>query len=240
MPYRNMHPARTIKTVMTSAWVELGLIDYQQAYALQTRLAALCREQPETGYFLALEHPSVFTLGKRGGKEHLGVSTEFLNQQGIDLVHIERGGDITYHAPGQLIIYPIFSLRQKRISVSEYVFLLEEVMLRSATDAGVSACRDERNHGIWVGDRKMGSIGIAIRHGVTFHGLALNVNTELEPFTWINPCGLTDTRMTSLAKEKGTPLELETVKTQLKKHLATLLDLKFADTPPAELPITTS
>lgn len=226
--------------MMHSAWVELGLIDYQQAYTLQTRLVSLCREQAGKGYFLALEHPSVFTLGKRGGKDHLGVSTDFLNQQGIDLVHIERGGDITYHAPGQLVLYPIFSLRHKRISVSEYVSLLEEVMLRSAADAGVSACRDERNHGIWVGDRKMGSIGIAIRHGVTFHGLALNVNLDLEPFSWINPCGLTDTKMTSLAKEKGTPLELETVKFQLKKHLATLLDLQFEDTPLTELPVTNS
>lgn len=225
---------------MHSAWAELGLIDYQQAYALQTRLVTLCREQPEKGYFLVLEHPPVFTLGKRGGKEHLGVSTDFLNQQNIDLVHIERGGDITYHAPGQLIIYPIFSLRQQRISVSEYVFLLEEVMLRSAADVAIEACRDERNHGIWVGNQKMGSIGIAIRHGITFHGLALNVNIDLEPFSWINPCGLTDTKMTSLAQEKGTPLELETVKFQLKTHLATLLDLQLADTPLAELPIITA
>ena len=221
-----------------SAWVELGLIDYQQAYTLQTRLVTLCREQVENGFFLVLEHPPVFTLGKRGGKEHLGVSTDFLNQQGIDLVHIERGGDITYHAPGQLVLYPIFSLRHKRISVSEYVFLLEEVMLRTAADAGVNACRDERNHGIWVDDRKMGSIGIAIRHGVTFHGLALNVNIDLEPFSWINPCGLTDTKMTSLAKKRGTPLELETVKFRLRNHLATLLDLQFKDTPLTELPIT--
>lgn len=220
---------------MHPAWVELGLIDYQQAYALQTRLVTLCRGQVEKGYFLILEHPSVFTLGKRGGKQHLGVSTDFLNRQGIDLVHIERGGDITYHAPGQLVLYPIFSLRDKRISVSEYVSLLEEVMLRSAEDAGVSACRNERNHGIWVGDRKMGSIGIAIRHGVTFHGLALNVNIDLEPFSWINPCGLTDTKMTSLAQETGTPLDLKTVKFHLKKHLATLLDLQFEDTPLTEL-----
>ncbi|WP_319550217.1 lipoyl(octanoyl) transferase LipB [Desulfogranum marinum] len=220
---------------MHPAWVELGLIDYQQAYALQTRLVTLCRGQAEKGYFLILEHPSVFTLGKRGGKQHLGVSTDFLNRQGIDLVHIERGGDITYHAPGQLVLYPIFSLRDKRISVSEYVSLLEEVMLRSAEDAGVSACRNERNHGIWVGDRKMGSIGIAIRHGVTFHGLALNVNIDLEPFSWINPCGLTDTKMTSLAQETGTPLDLKKVKFHLKKHLATLLDLQFEDTPLTEL-----
>jgi len=211
-----------------AAFCDLGLRAYAEAYALQVALAARRHQGViEQDLFLAVEHPPVFTLGRRGGREHLGVTAAFLESRNIALVPIERGGDITYHGPGQLVLYPIINLRQARLSVSDYVFRLEEVMLRIAADFGVSTDRDERNHGIWVGNNKLGSIGIAIRHSITFHGLALNINTDLEPFSWINPCGLRNIDMTSLARERGASCPLDAVQSRLRHHLAEVFGVQL-------------
>ena len=140
-------------TETTAAVCALGLMAYRDAYALQVDLAARRHQGViKNDLFLAVEHPPVFTLGRRGGREHLGVSEAFLASRNIALVPIERGGEITYHGPGQLVLYPIFSLRQARLSVREYVYRLEEVMRRIAADLGVVATRDARNHGVWVGN----------------------------------------------------------------------------------------
>lgn len=192
--------------------VDLGRMDYAAAYALQQQLVARRRGGSSTDdLFLQVEHPATFTLGRRGGLGNLMVSEEYLGQRSIPLVHIERGGDITYHGPGQLVLYPILHLSQARLSVASYVHLLEEVMLRLAALCGVAAARDPRNHGVWVGSCKLGSIGIAIRHGITFHGLALNVDIDLTPFSWVNPCGLSGVTMTSLSRELGRQITLATV-----------------------------
>ncbi|WP_035273663.1 lipoyl(octanoyl) transferase LipB [Desulfogranum japonicum] len=212
---------------MTGQWIDLGLTSYRQAHNLQQHLVQLRRHELRQDIFLLLEHTPVYTLGRRGNRENLCVSEEFLHKHSIDLVHIERGGDITYHGPGQLVIYPIISLKEHRLAVKEYVWKLEEVMLQTTADFGVSACRDQRNHGIWAGDAKMGSIGIAIRHGVSFHGLALNVNTDLSPFSWINPCGLYNTPMTSMAKESGAPLDMAEVKESLRNNFTEALNMEL-------------
>ncbi|RPH39375.1 MAG: lipoyl(octanoyl) transferase, partial [Desulfobulbaceae bacterium] len=159
---------------------------------------------------------------------NLMVTQQSLVEAGIPLVHIERGGDVTYHGRGQLVLYPIIHLRQARLSVTEYVFRLEELMLQVALDWGVDAGRDCRNHGIWVHGRKLGSVGIAIRHGVAFHGLALNVNISLTPFSWINPCGLTGIQMTSLSRECGTEISLAQVTPLLLCHLAEIFLRDFS------------
>lgn len=214
--------------VRRAAFCDLGLRAYAEAYALQVELAARRHQGViEQDLFLAVEHPPVFTLGRRGGREHLGVSEDFLKSRNIALVPIERGGDITYHGPGQLVLYPIINLRQARLSVSEYVFRLEEVMRRIAADFGVEAGRDERNHGVWVDNNKLGSIGIAIRHSITFHGLALNVNTDLEPFSWINPCGLRNIGMTTLARERGTSCPMDDIQSRLRHHLAEIFGVQL-------------
>jgi len=201
---------------------------YAQAHALQVELAARChRGEIEQDLFLTVEHPPVFTLGRRGGREHLGVSEAFLNSRNIGLVPIERGGEITYHGPGQLVLYPILNLRRARLAVRDYVDRLEEIMRLVAADFGVKAGRDGRNHGVWVGNNKLGSIGIAIRHAISFHGLALNVNTDLEPFDWINPCGLRDIGMTSLAQERGAACAMDAVQSRLQHHLAQIFGVKL-------------
>lgn len=193
-----------------------GVLPYRQAYDRQVQLVEMLHRQPaEPDRCLVLEHPAVFTLGRNGSTKHVSVDESFLRQRGIELIRVERGGEVTYHGPGQLVCYPIINLRRRGLSVVDFVNLLEEVMLRTAAACGVSAGRDERNRGVWVHGRKLGSVGIAIRHGITFHGLAFNVSLDLEPFTWVNPCGLTQVAITSLERECGSPVVLETVRQEL-------------------------
>jgi lipoyl(octanoyl) transferase len=221
---------------MNAFYCHLGLLDYRLAYDLQTALVGRrCRGELDRDLFLVTEHPAVFTLGRRGGREHLLVSEDFLAVEGIDLVPIERGGDITYHGPGQLVLYPIIDLRRARLSAGAFVSGLEELMLRLADDWGVSTSRDARNRGIWSGDKKLGSVGIAIRHGISFHGLALNVNPSLRPFTWINPCGLAGVEMTSIAKESKQKVTLPQVTARLPLHLAEVFDRDFRELDRGEL-----
>jgi lipoate-protein ligase B len=200
--------------------LELGLIDYTSAHDLQLKiLEAKISGRLDQDLFMLLEHPPVFTLGRRGGLDHLKVPQAFLISQGIEIVPVERGGDITYHGPGQLIIYPIVNLKVGHWRVVSFVEALEELMIRLARDWGIQAERRTRNRGIWVGANKLGSLGIAIRRSISFHGLALNVNTDLEPFTWIDPCGLTGVAVTSLRALTGQKIDMSIVKERAVFHI---------------------
>jgi len=199
---------------------DLGLLGYEEARDLQLRLVAAreCRIIA-SDILLLVEHEPVFTLGRRGGRENLMVSELFLKVARIPLVHVERGGDITFHGPGQLVGYPILDLRAAKLTVTGYVERLEEIMIRTAAHWGVHATRNRLNHGIWVGDSKLGSLGIAIRRGITYHGFALNVNVSLEPFGWINPCGLHGVKMTSLEREIACKASMKEVREQTKHNI---------------------
>ena len=210
--------------------VDLGLSEYRATYELQVALVERRKEGRCKDIFLLTEHPSVFTLGRRGGRENLTVSKRFLDEKKIPLIHIERGGDITYHGEGQLVLYPVIDLRERGLAVTEYVAILEEIMIRLAAEYGVQAARDSRNHGVWVGNSKLGSVGIAIRRGISFHGLALNVNLSMEPFSWVNPCGLQGVKMTSLEKECAEEnVEMSGLKEKLGKVLRTLFQSDFQE-----------
>ena len=208
--------------------LDLGLIDYQEAWTLQQKLvSARVGKNINHDIMLFLEHPAVFTLGRRGGLDNLLVSEAFLKNAGIPVVQIERGGFITYHGPGQIVVYPIMNLHTRRIGVKEFVAAMEEAMIQTANNWHIAAERNPVNSGIWVGSQKMGSIGIALRKGVSFHGLALNVNLDLTPFSWIQPCGLQGVGMTSMRKELGQELPLNEVRDALKDHLKAALGLTF-------------
>lgn len=197
-------PQRINPKKRSAVFVDLGQLEYRRALELQTQTLCLKIDQPSLeDRLLFVEHPPVFTLGKRGGHENLGVSQSFLSEKNIDLVQTDRGGNITYHGPGQAVLYPIVNLEKNKIGVKKFVQGLEEVMKRTVNDFNIDADRNEKNHGIWVENSKIGSVGISIKKGVSFHGIALNVNLDLEPFSWINPCGLSDVSMTSVEKEIG-------------------------------------
>lgn len=207
-------------------YIDLGMMDFSRAHCLQIEMVdARISGDLDRDVVLVLEHPPVFTVGRRGNLDHLKVSPAFLKDAGMEILHIERGGDITFHGPGQLVIYPIFQLSQAGFGVVDFVEKLEDLMIRTAADMGVSAARNRRNHGIWVGDRKMGFVGIAVRRRVSFHGIALNVALSLEPFKWIDPCGLQNVQVTSLERETRGIVSVETVKASVPHHLENIFSI---------------
>jgi lipoate-protein ligase B len=175
-----------------------GREDYAATWARQLELHAQ-RAAGEIGDTLVLvEHDDVITLGRHGELAHLLAPAEQLAAQGVELHRIERGGDITYHGPGQLVGYPIVSLRERGLSVHQYVTALEEALIGVAAHFGIDAQRVPGLNGVWVGDDKLAAIGVAIRRGVSYHGFALNVSTDLARFGLIVPCGIVGRGVTSL------------------------------------------
>jgi lipoate-protein ligase B len=205
-----------------------GLIDFSRAHALQLELVDdRASGKLDRDLVLILEHPPVFTVGRRGNRDNLKVTPEFLKKAGIALHHIERGGDITFHGPGQLVLYPIFHLPFAGLGVVDFVERLESVMLKTAEDMGVPAVRDKRNHGIWVGNQKVGFVGIAVRRKVSFHGISLNVDLSLSPFNWINPCGLENVGVTSLNRESDRTVRLDAAKPALLKNFESVFSVSL-------------
>ena len=209
--------------------IDLGIVPYEEALDRQYQIAGEVQAGERSDTVLFLEHTPVFTLGKRGGRDNLTVSDEFLGERGVAIVETERGGNITYHGPGQLVVYPIINLQATGLGVADYVERLEEIMLRTAADCGIEAGRNAKNRGVWIGNNKLGSIGIAVKRGVTLHGLALNVVTDLTPFSWINPCGLTDVGVISLARAGAADCSMEGARHGLAGHMATLFGIKWEE-----------
>lgn len=208
--------------------IDLPLMDYGQAQALQERCVAAKTDGrlPEDLMFL-LEHPAVFTLGRNGGRENLMVSEAHLASAGVGLMPSERGGNITYHGPGQIVGYPVIDLQRARMGVTDYVGALEDLMLAVAQAWGVAADRDDRNRGIWVDGAKAGSIGLCLRHGMAFHGFALNVSNDLTPFQWINPCGLAGVRMTSLEQVLDREIPMDELRQSVWQTAARVFDVSL-------------
>lgn len=210
--------------MMEPEFIDLGVMGYAKAHELQLQsVEKLLNGDGNCDIVLMTEHPPVFTLGRKGNLTGLKRGTEDIHAQGIEIIHTERGGDITYHGPGQLVVYPIINLKRRRLSVTDFIIKLEEIMLRTSLELGVSANRDQRNRGIWVGDSKIGSVGIRVRHGISFHGLALNINLSLEPFQWIKPCGLTGIGVTSLEDQLKKPVSMTLVKEKMRKNIEEIL-----------------
>jgi len=226
------------QTTDLKTWLSIDFecVDYREARVLQEKLIMARRAGIlQNDIVLFLEHPPVFTLGRRGGRECMLVSEDLLDKAGIPIIQVERGGNITYHGPGQQVAYPIVDLQAARIKVVDFVSGLEDVMLRTAQNWGIAAERNDANRGIWVGPKKMGSIGIAVRRGISFHGLALNVQTDLRPFSWIQPCGLEDVGMTSMQQESARTFSMNQVRGVLKIQFETVFGIQFIQREPAEL-----
>ena len=183
--------------------IDLGLVDYEKALDLQHQFWSERVEEKLPDVLLILEHPNVITLGRRGNRSHLIASSEALEAMKIPIFHVERGGDVTYHGPGQIVAYPILHLKEYGYRIVRYVDQLEEVVLRVLGDFGIEGKRDSLNRGVWVGEEKIASVGVAIKRRVSLHGIALNYETDLKYFDLINPCGLEGKKMTSIAKVLG-------------------------------------
>ena len=203
-------------------------MNYREAWRLQHSLVeAKISAELTKEVVLIVEHPPVLTVGRRGSLDHLVAGEEFLRHVGIELIPVERGGDITYHGPGQLVCYPIINLRQTRWSIIDFVGALEEIMIRIVGEWGITGERNNRNRGVWVGPSKIGSVGIAVRRGVSYHGLALNVNTWMEPFQWIHPCGLVGVSTTSMQQIVSRPISMDEVRKAAVRHFADVFEVDF-------------
>lgn len=186
-------------------WLDLGLVSYEAAFAVQETLHWRRRNGLEQDFLLFQENFPVITIGKSGSEKHFLVSREILAQQGISILYVSRGGDITYHGPGQLVVSSLLRLKDHVQGVHQYVRLLEQVVINLLAKYGVVGQRLERASGVWVGNKKIAAIGIAVKHGLTQHGVAINVNPDLAHFNWIVPCGIKDKGVTSLS-ELGVPI----------------------------------
>ena len=236
----NIHPNK--KTVFE----DLGLIEYQKAWDYQAELfnsildikssnrSLSQEEQIQTNnYLLFCEHPHVFTLGKSGDENNLLVKKEELHTIQATYYHINRGGDITYHGPGQLVGYPILDLENFFTDIHQYMRLLEEAVIQTLLEFGVSAGRIPGLTGVWLDiddkkkARKICALGVKTSRWVTLHGFAFNINTDLSYFNYIVPCGITDKAVTSLHKELGRPVDMKKVKEILKNKMGALFNMDW-------------
>jgi lipoyl(octanoyl) transferase len=218
---------------------DLGLISWADAYALQQRLVAARKSGEIDDVFLLCEHPHVITLGRNANRANLLASEHVLHQKGVELHATNRGGDITYHGPGQIVGYPILNLNYIKRDVGWYVRTLEETMIRASADFDVSAFRVPGKTGIWVkagdSEEKLAAIGVHISRWVTSHGFAYNVSTDLRYFDLIIPCGIADRKATSLEKLLSRRVSLEEVKPRLVRHFAELFSRSPTPVPRDEL-----
>ena len=207
--------------------LNLGLTPYEEAWLLQNKLVALKKEKDIPEFLILLEHLPILTLGRRGKESNLRVSRDYLEQEGIPLVRCERGGDITYHGPGQLVAYPILSLNKLHIGVKDYVNRLEEVIIRSLGDFDIPAGRHKGFPGVWVEGLKIASIGICVKGGVAFHGLALNCAPNPAHLDLIIPCGMQGVGLTSLEAIKGCPINEESLRESVLLHFEEIFEIRL-------------
>jgi lipoate-protein ligase B len=210
-------------------------MDYKKAWDLQHVLWARRVEGDLPDLLLFLEHPHVITLGRRGNRTHLIAPSEVLGEMGIPIFHVERGGDVTYHGPGQLVVYPILDLKGYGYRLIRYVDQLEEVILRVLKDFGMEGRRDSLNRGVWVNGDKIASIGVTIKRWVSFHGFSLNYETDLKYFDLIHPCGLVGKKMTSMAEILGEEITRESLTERICFHFKEVFQREWEEKEPEEL-----
>jgi len=206
----------------------LGRVRYADALALQQEQVRRRQEGAVPDTLFLLEHEPVFTLGRNARAENVLLPAEALRERGFDVFEAGRGGDVTYHGPGQLVAYPVLDLSPDRRDVHRYVRDLEEVMIRVCADYGLAAARIPGLTGTWLGDEKIGAIGVRIARWVTSHGLAFNVSTDLAPFGLIVPCGIAGKGVTSLERQLGRAVPLEEAMNRLAAHFAAVFERALA------------
>ena len=222
-------------------WTDLGVMDYKEAWEKQLELfhdkiAHKQQGQKPEHHLLMVEHPHVYTLGKSGERKHLLIDQTNLTELGATVYDIERGGDITYHGPGQLVAYPIFDLEQLGIGVKAFVEGIETAIIQTLKEFGITAGIISDRIGVWIDinqprERKIAAIGIKCSRFVSMHGLALNVNTQLDMFSHIVPCGISDKAVASMEGELGRQIDMFVVKKELGKQFASIFGLQYHHEP---------
>jgi lipoate-protein ligase B len=219
---------------MNSVWlVNLDIVPYADALALQHRIVEARKRGMLKDTLLLLEHPPVFTLGRNANDSNIIASPDFLKQLGIDVFKVERGGDVTYHGPGQLVGYPILDLHNYRLDVGWFVRSLEEMLSRVLADFGVTSKRIDKLVGAWIdeptGETKIAQIGARIEQWITYHGFALNVDPNLAHFDLIVPCGIADKAVTSMARVLGRPINMHEVREKIAKRFGEVFGAEMVE-----------
>lgn len=199
-------------------YCDLGFIDYKDAWDLQKSIHQSRAENKIDDIFFLLEHPHTYTLGKTADKQNLVGDKKYLDENNILVYDIDRGGDITYHGPGQIVGYPIINLTNWKQDTHKYLRSIEEIIIRVCNEYGLDAKRIEKLTGVWIDDRKICAIGIKVSRWITMHGFAFNINTDLSLFNGIVPCGISDKEVTSLSKELSREITLTEVKEKIIHH----------------------
>jgi lipoate-protein ligase B len=202
-------------------------LPYQEALDLQRRILSAKIEGDFSDTLILLEHPPVITLGRRGKMENIQVPQETLRLEKIEVFRIERGGDVTYHGPGQIVGYPLFALDHYGRDLSRFVFSIEEALIGVCRDLGIPAGRKSLNRGVWVGEKKLASIGLAIRRWISFHGFALNWAPNMDHFRFITPCGLSGVEMTSVGEILGKTVDPEALRAGICKHFEQVFQIRL-------------
>lgn len=217
---------------------DLGLTSYKDTWDYQEELfqkvisAKLNEDADKEQYILFCEHKHVYTLGKSGNRQNLLIAEHICKSKNIDFFPINRGGDITYHGPGQLVVYPIIDLEDLGVGIKAYISMIEDVVIEVLNTYGIKGEKDEKAMGVWIDKdnptkaRKICAIGVRASRFVTMHGLALNINTDLSYFSYINPCGFTDKAVTSMQQELGKWIDLEEVSKRMKDAFEKIFDIK--------------
>ena len=218
------------KTLRPCQAFRLGMIEYEDALRLQNRLAEARKEEKIGDVLLLLQHPPVITMGKSGKVQNVLATQPTLQEKRIKVIFTDRGGDVTYHGPGQLVVYPILNLRPYGLSVPGYVWNLEEMGIRLLASYGIPAGRIEKLRGVWVENAKIAALGVHLSNWVSKHGLALNVNTDLDPFDLINPCG-TGRQVTSMAKILGRELPMEEIESLMLQSFGEVFSVRLNSEP---------
>lgn len=230
-------PAPNVKGLQATAseavaWaISLGRYDYGQAWDLQSALARARHAEQIPDLFLLVEHGHVYTLGRAGHDEHVLWGESLLRRRGVEIYHVDRGGDVTYHGPGQAVGYPIVSLRPRGLDAHKYLRDLEEVLIRTLADFGIEGVRAPGMTGVWVDNAKIAAIGVKFTRAVTSHGFALNVNTDLSYFDGIIPCGLSNRNVTSMEKLLGRTVVMEEVHQSLITHFGIVFERRVETKP---------
>ena len=217
--------------------LRLGRESYERVWELQHRLVQARQEGRVDDILILLEHDPVITLGRAADSAHVLASPEKLQESGICVHRVERGGDATYHGPGQLVGYPILSLQANHLGVSDYMHMLEQVLIRTLSDYGLPVQRRKGLIGVWVGERKIAALGARVERGVTYHGFALNVAPNLEHFSLIVPCGLVGAQVTSLEREIGRQVSIQAVREHVVQHFGEIFGVSMQPTTLEHLPL---
>ncbi len=211
--------------------LNLDTIPYEEAFDLQKRLVEMRSQDNINDILILLEHPPVFTVTRKATLKNVLASPDELKEKGISLCKTNRGGDITYHGPGQLVGYPIMDLKEHGKDLHKYIRNIEEMIIRLLRDYDISAHRDKNNPGVWVGKEKIAAIGIAVKSSwTTMHGFSLNINPDLNHYSLIVPCGITDRGVTSLSKLLGKSVSQKEVRERLIQHFQEVFNLSTRET----------